>query len=225
MPVGARNGEPRKRFSCDPHRSWCLRSTSFGPWPLSPVSFLKDPTLVRVGRSYVRIATPPSNTRPPFLIQDTLPQASSGRVPDAIPGKRERPRPNLFSATKPLLSKGVLAILRRQMTEASSATAPTRSRTKLSASIDWRIFDKPGSADESSRVPATGEPNGDQEPLRRRMMDLVVGRDRRSTPKLDNRDGRGHYLRQVRDVGRGAQSRHIGAEKAPCTALLRNCRS
>jgi hypothetical protein len=27
------------------------------------------------------------------------------------------------------------------------------------------------------------------------MMDLVVGRDRRrSTPKLDNRDGRGHYL-------------------------------
>jgi hypothetical protein len=153
MPVGARNGEPRKRFSCDPHRSWCLRSTSFGPWPLSPVSFLKDPTLVRVGRSYVRIATPPSNTRPPFLIQDTLPQASSGRVPDAIPGKRERPRPNLFSATKPLLSQGVPAILRRQMTEASSATAPTRSRTKLSASVDWRIFDKPGSADESSRVP------------------------------------------------------------------------
>jgi hypothetical protein len=47
-----------------------------------------------------------------------------------------------------------------------------------------------------------GEPDGDQEPLRRRMMDLVVGRDRRrSTPKLDNRDGRGHYLKRFASSG------------------------
>jgi hypothetical protein len=42
--------------------------------------------------------------------------------------------------------------------------------------------------------------------------------------KPDDRGNR-RYYKQVRDVGRGAHSRHIGAEKAPCTVLLRNCRS
>ena len=127
---------------------------------------------------------------------------------------------------KPLLNKGVPAKLRRRGEKASSATARAgksdeavstdRLKDLRQAWLSGRIQQGPGQP---------GEPDGDQEPLRRRMMDLVVGRDRRSTPKLDNRGGRGHYLRQVRDVGRGAQSRHIGAEKVPCTVLLRNRRS
>jgi hypothetical protein len=34
-----------------PQSRWCLQSTSRGPQPLSPVSFLKEPAGVRVGRS------------------------------------------------------------------------------------------------------------------------------------------------------------------------------
>ena len=34
-----------------PQSRWCLQRTSRGPQPLSPVSFLKEPAGVRVGRS------------------------------------------------------------------------------------------------------------------------------------------------------------------------------
>jgi hypothetical protein len=42
--------------------------------------------------------------------------------------------------------------------------------------------------------------------------------------KPDDRDGRRYCSRQVRE-GRGAHCKHIGAEKAPCTVLLRKWRS
>lgn len=40
--------------------NWCRVTVSRGPEPFRPVSFLKEPSFVRVGRSYVRMGTPPS---------------------------------------------------------------------------------------------------------------------------------------------------------------------
>src|SRR5215217_780931 len=49
------------------HRSCLLVSVSRGPEPARPVTFLKEPAFISVGRSYVRIRAPPfQHPRPLF---------------------------------------------------------------------------------------------------------------------------------------------------------------